>query len=48
MKEALTLVMLVLLIAPVLLGVRRVRRMLDQAAKSAAKPRPTDDDSGPA
>ena len=30
MKEALTLVMLVLLIAPVLIGVRRLRRTLDR------------------
>ena len=33
MKEALTIVMLVLLIAPVLIGVRRVRRTLDRAAE---------------
>ena len=43
MKEALTLIMLVLLIAPVLLGIRRVRRMLDRAANQAAQTRPADD-----
>ena len=39
MKEALTIVMLVLLIAPVLLGVRRVRRTLARAADEAANVR---------
>jgi hypothetical protein len=33
MKEALTIVMLVLLIAPLLIGVRRMRRTLDRTSR---------------
>ena len=48
MEKALVIVMLVLLAAPVLVGVRRLRRTLAQGAEAPGKAQDTDDESGPA
>jgi hypothetical protein len=37
MKEALVIVMLVLLVAPLLIGIRRVRRVLDRTAEDGGR-----------